>query len=189
MIRFIYKIWILWNIIKVFAQCGMRIRGYKYLRIKGSAKLQISRKRGRMIVDGRLDLVGGRVNPLSKGAISHIRIDNSATLKIGKNVRMSSVSIWAKNKITIGDFVTIGANTSIIDSNMHDSDHLRRRKESLGFEPKSIPVEIGDDVFIGMNCVILKGVKIGRAAIISANSVVFKDVPDGVVWKGTDFVK
>lgn len=183
-----HSIYILWNVLKLYALCRDRIIGYQYLRIKGPVKIQVSQNKGVLIVKGRFDLVGGRTNPLSKGSISHLRIDKAAKLEIGKRVRMSSVSIWVKNKIIIGDFVTIGANTTIIDSDMHELNYLRRREESISYEPISKAVIIGDDVFIGMNCIILKGVKIGRAAIIGANSVVDKDVPEEGLWKGNQLI-
>ncbi|RFA25156.1 hypothetical protein CAI21_19880 [Alkalilimnicola ehrlichii] len=39
------------------------------------------------------------------------------------------------------------------------------------------PVIIEDDVWIGNNCIVLKGVRIGRGAIVGAGAVVTKDVP------------
>ena len=46
------------------------------------------------------------------------------------------------------------------------------------------PVKICENAFIGMNCVILPGVRIGKHAIVGANSVVTKDVPDYSVVAG-----
>lgn len=46
------------------------------------------------------------------------------------------------------------------------------------------PVEIGNNIFIGMNAIILKGVKIGDNVIIGAGSVVTKDIPSNVVCAG-----
>lgn len=48
----------------------------------------------------------------------------------------------------------------------------------------SAPVTIEDDVFIGMNCVILKGVTIGARSIIAAGSVVTKSIPADCVAGG-----
>jgi acetyltransferase-like isoleucine patch superfamily enzyme len=49
---------------------------------------------------------------------------------------------------------------------------------------KSSPVKIGDDVFIGANALILKGVTIGDRAIVGAGSVVARDAPEDEVWAG-----
>ena len=46
------------------------------------------------------------------------------------------------------------------------------------------PVEIGENSWIGYNCIILPGVKIGKNSIVGAGSVVTKDVPDGTMVAG-----
>ncbi|MFL0269832.1 2,3,4,5-tetrahydropyridine-2,6-dicarboxylate N-acetyltransferase [Candidatus Clostridium radicumherbarum] len=51
--------------------------------------------------------------------------------------------------------------------------------------PSKDPCEIGDDVLIGANSVILEGVKIGKGSVVAAGSVVVEDVPAGVVVAGT----
>lgn len=48
----------------------------------------------------------------------------------------------------------------------------------------SAPVVIEDDVFIGMNCIILKGVRIGARSIIAAGSVVTKNIPADCIAAG-----
>jgi acetyltransferase-like isoleucine patch superfamily enzyme len=49
---------------------------------------------------------------------------------------------------------------------------------------KSKPIKICSNAWIGMNCIILKGVTIGRGAIVGAGSVVTKDVPPWTVVAG-----
>lgn len=51
--------------------------------------------------------------------------------------------------------------------------------------PSKSPCEIGDDVMIGANSVILEGVKIGNGSVVAAGSVVVSDVPAGVVVAGS----
>ena len=51
--------------------------------------------------------------------------------------------------------------------------------------PSKSPCEIGDDVMIGANSVILEGVKIGNGSVVAAGSVVVNDVPAGVVVAGS----
>ena len=51
--------------------------------------------------------------------------------------------------------------------------------------PSKSPCEIGDDVMIGANSVILEGVKIGNGSVVAAGSVVVDDVPAGVVVTGS----
>lgn len=45
-------------------------------------------------------------------------------------------------------------------------------------------IEIEDNVFIGSDCIVLPGVKIGRNTIIGAGAVITKDLPSGYVWAG-----
>jgi virginiamycin A acetyltransferase len=47
------------------------------------------------------------------------------------------------------------------------------------------PIHIGDDVWIGANCTITDGVKIGNGSVIGANSVVTSDVPEYSIYAGT----
>ncbi|MGH1438948.1 MAG: serine O-acetyltransferase [Cellvibrionaceae bacterium] len=56
---------------------------------------------------------------------------------------------------------------------------------TIGVEPSdsTYPV-IGDDVFLGANCTVLGGVKVGNGATISANSLVITDVPEGALAIG-----
>lgn len=88
------------------------------------------------------------------------------------------------NKITIGNFSSVGQNVCIYDFS-HSFEKLSSSmlnylifKESFRFDISSKGhVIIEEDVWIGSNTVILPGVKIGRGAIIGAGSVVTKDVP------------
>jgi acetyltransferase-like isoleucine patch superfamily enzyme len=105
-----------------------------------------------------------------------------AVLEIGANFGMTGGSLCAAERITIGDNVAVGANTSIIDTDFHPLDpELRRVKPS---EAKTAAIVIENDVFIGMNCLILKGVTIGQGSVIGAGSVVTRSVPQGVLVAG-----
>lgn len=99
----------------------------------------------------------------------------SAKLIIGRNTGMSGVTVYAKREIRIGDDCLIGANCKIFDNDFHPSDPEERLKNPNA--GKSAPVHIGNNVFIGCNSLVLKGVTIGDNAVISAGSVVVKDIP------------
>jgi acetyltransferase-like isoleucine patch superfamily enzyme len=93
----------------------------------------------------------------------------SAQIIIGNNVGVSGGSIVASKKIEIGDGTLIGVNTTIIDTDFHPIKSKNRRYDKKNI--KSKPVKIGKNVFIGMNCVILKGVEISDNSVIPAGSV------------------
>lgn len=125
-------------------------------------------------------------NPLCRNIRGCIVAQNAgAIIKIGHHVGMSSPCIWAKEKIVIGNYVKIGGDCIIIDSDAHNLDWRIRdlgkvlsSGETLdGATAKCAPVMIHDHVMIGTRCIILKGVTIGEGAVIAAGSVVTKDVP------------
>lgn len=85
--------------------------------------------------------------------------------------------------IKILNNVKIGG-TCIYTSDFHSLNaEIRRSKEDLQ-QRKTAPVTIGNDVFIGAHCIILKGVSIGDNSIIGAGSVVTKSIPSGEIWAG-----
>ena len=107
----------------------------------------------------------------------------NGTINIGKDVGMSGVTIYAREAITIGDKCLIGANTKILDNDFHPIDPEVRRR-TPGEYIASKPITIGENVFIGCNVLILKGVTIGNNSVIGAGSVVVKDIPPNCVGGG-----
>ena len=110
---------------------------------------------------------------------SIIECIGNGSIYIGDNTGMSSVIISSMNKISIGKNVKIGGNTKIFDHDFHSLKHnLRRNDKADLLNVRSSPVIIEDDVFIGTNVIILKGVHIGARSIIAAGSVVnLKEIP------------
>ena len=105
-----------------------------------------------------------------------------AVLEIGANFGMTGGTICAAEQVLIGDNVTVGANTTIIDTDFHLLDPQQRKLRPL--DARTAPVMIEDDVFIGLGSLILKGVIIGRGSVVGAGSVVTKAVPPGVIVAG-----
>jgi acetyltransferase-like isoleucine patch superfamily enzyme len=105
-----------------------------------------------------------------------------AVLEIGSNFGMTGGAICAAERITVGDRVTVGANSTIIDTDFHPLDlQLRLQCPQAA---RTAPVTIENDVFIGMNCIVLKGVRLGSGCIVGAGSVVTRDVPPFAVVAG-----
>lgn len=102
-------------------------------------------------------------------------LTKEATIIIGNNCGFSGTVIGAFSKIELGDNIRCGANTLITDSNWHFNDPRSGK-------PK--PIMIQDNVWLGVNSIVLKGVTIGKNSVIGANSVVVNDIPDNVVASG-----
>lgn len=121
---------------------------------------------------------GNHINPLSRNIQGSIRVNSNAILNIGDNVGMSSPIILVHQSITIGNNVKLGANVILMDSDAHSLNFLDRRNHDLDIKnKKDKPIIIEDDVFIGVNSIILKGVTIGARSVIGAGSVVTKSIP------------
>ena len=86
--------------------------------------------------------------------------------------------------VRIGHHVLIATGVKIFDNNSHPIDPERRRTNAPMTGEDIAPVVIHDDVWIGMEATILKGVTIGRGAIVAAGSVVTKSVPDRMIVAG-----
>src|SRR5438445_2528390 len=99
-------------------------------------------------------------------------LTEEATIEIGNNCGFSGTVIGAFTTIKIGNNVRCGANSLITDSDWHPGD------PRVG---PSKPVIIGDNVWLGLNVVVLKGVEIGQNSVIGANSLVTKSISANVI--------
>lgn len=106
-----------------------------------------------------------------------------ACISIGDNTWISNgfVAIAEKTSIAIGANCLIGARVEIYDSDFHA---LAKSERASGEPHQCRPVVIEDDVFVGSNVRILKGVTIGCGAVIGNQSVVTRDVPPHCVASG-----
>lgn len=99
-------------------------------------------------------------------------------LQIGKNSRVNGAHISAQVLVEIGENVRIAPYVIILDSDFHD---LKNHFE----DGASKPIKIEDDVWLATRCMILKGVSIGKGAVVAAGSIVTKDVPAYSVVAGS----
>lgn len=157
--------------------CGVQLgRGCVF---RGRASFHVSNG-GAMII--------GRDNTfLSKESVNNIGINHrcilsvtpiegrTCTLQIGDKCGFSGTAIWCFDSITIGNNVRCGANTLIMDGDAHFDDPRTS-------PPKSIIIK--DNVFLGANVVVKKGVTIGENSVVGMNSVVTKDIPANCVAVG-----
>lgn len=105
-----------------------------------------------------------------------------ALLEIGSDFAMTGGTVIAAEQVTIGNRVTVGTNCTITDTDFHSLIPEERKRQCSG--GMTSPVLIEDDVFIGMNCLILKGVHIGTRSVVGAGSVVTHNVPPNSIIAG-----
>lgn len=95
------------------------------------------------------------------------------SISIGNDCGFTSTVLSSRKSISIGNNVKLGANVRVYDHNYHSLNTDHRRDPKLdGANASSAAVVIEDDVFIGTNALILKGVKIGARSVVGAGSVV-----------------
>lgn len=110
-------------------------------------------------------------------------MEATSSIEIGEGTGISGASIVARTAITIGKRVMIGAGACVWDTDFHPLDAETRREHATR-DAKSAPIKIEDEAFIGARSMILKGVHIGRGAVIGAGAVVTRDVEAGAIVAG-----
>ena len=109
-------------------------------------------------------------------------ISGIKNIKIGKNSSIGgrALILCTRAKLIIGNYVMIGPQVSIITGD-HKIDTVGKYMVNVSDDEKvpenDLPVVIEDDVWIGANSTILKGVTIGEGSVVAAGSVVTKNVP------------
>ncbi|MBD5557746.1 MAG: acyltransferase [Desulfovibrio sp.] len=107
-----------------------------------------------------------------------------ACIDIGEGAELSGTSITARSTaIRVGRGALIAPNCVIVDSDFHAPWPPEARATEPGLE-RDAPVSIGDHAWLGMQCIVLKGVSIGEGAIVGAGSVVTRDIPPRTLAAG-----
>jgi acetyltransferase-like isoleucine patch superfamily enzyme len=117
-------------------------------------------------INGNMSIFGG----------CSIDICPGGTLSLGKGYINHGVRIVVYSRIQIGNNVAISENVTFRDSDNHVVEGSKN--------PATDPITIEDDVWIGINVTILKGVTVGAGSVIAANSLVNKDVPPRTLVAG-----
>lgn len=137
------------------------INGKLSIIIKNKSEINIGKK---LCIDGPL----------------YLKCINGGKIKIGEHCYFNhNCSITSLKKIEIGNHCMFGNNIVIVDHN-----HLRNNSANCESEFINEEIIIGDNVWIGANCTILKGVLVDDGSVIAANSVVNKNIPKNELWGG-----
>jgi acetyltransferase-like isoleucine patch superfamily enzyme len=121
-------------------------------------------------------------------------IEPTGFAEVGDGSVLVGATFMCAERITIGRNVVISYHVTIADSDFHPLDPDARKRDAIANAPfgdktqrptfVTRPVVIGDDAWIGMGAIILKGVTIGRGARIGAGAVVVRNVPEGGIVAG-----
>jgi len=123
----------------------------------------------------------------------------SGSCSVGDFTLMNGALVMAEERIEIGSHCLISWNVGIADSDFHPLAPAQRIIDAHALAPffkdrpprpelRTMPVIISDNVWIGMNAIILKGVTIGENSVVAAGAVVTKSVPANVVVAGNPAV-
>jgi len=106
--------------------------------------------------------------------------DNGLNIRVGDDFLANyNVTILDRAAVEIGNNVLIAPGSVITTVN-----HSLSPKRRLENRCRALPIVIGDNVWIGANCTILPGVRIGENAVVAAGAVVSRDVPPNAIVAG-----
>jgi acetyltransferase-like isoleucine patch superfamily enzyme len=122
-------------------------------------------------------------------------VGENGQCSIGDFTLLNGALVMAEENIDIGSHCLISWNVGVADSDFHPLEPAQRLIDAQALAPylknrpprpklKTAPVKIADNVWIGMNAIILKGVTIGENSVVAAGSVVTKSVPPNTVVAG-----
>jgi acetyltransferase-like isoleucine patch superfamily enzyme len=137
---------------------------------------------GTIVLGDRVQF-GWPASPLFYTGYCHVEAAGTAgSIEFGDRVEFNNNAMLKSEGagIRIGCDGLFGANVEIFDTDFHDLDPEHRH----GGSPRMAPVEIGDNVFVGMSVKIMKGVTIGADSVIGAGAVVSSSIPAGVIATG-----
>jgi acetyltransferase-like isoleucine patch superfamily enzyme len=115
-------------------------------------------------------------------------------IEIGDECHIANANLVCTARITLGSGVCVAGGVTIVDSDFHPVSPAARLADTIALSPLGDrrrrptvdvrPVVVEDDVWIGHNATVLKGVHIGAGATVQPGAVVTHDVPAGATVAG-----
>lgn len=151
-----------------------------------SGRPRFFRAKGTRIIIGDNAVLHSKIkyNTLIRLPLELSTVSPGAIIDIGEHCGLSGCQIICADKVSIGSYTIIGPDTVIYDCKEHEYNPER------GWLGRTTPhragkeIKIGKRCYIGMRCIILKGVCIGDDCVIAAGTLVNRDVPDGHLAMG-----
>lgn len=164
---------VIFSVYRVDVSVGTEINGKIFIR--GHGKIEIGKNN---VINS-----GFCYNPIGGTSRAGFIIYSGATLRTGSYVGLSNVIISSRSSVQIGDYSIVGAGTKIYDHDFHPLNSKHRNPDDES-QIQTRPIKIGSHVFVGADCIILKGTIIGDNAVIGAGSVVSGYIPPNEIWAG-----
>jgi len=122
-------------------------------------------------------------------------IGENGKCTVGDFTLLNGALVMAEERIDIGSYCLVSWNVGIADSDFHPLEPAQRLIDAQALAPyfkdrpprpqlKTAPVKIGNNVWIGMGAVILKGVTIGDNSVVAAGAIVTRSVPANTIVAG-----
>ncbi len=115
--------------------------------------------------------------------------EENGLIEIGDFCYLANASLACTERITLGSHVVVAGGVTVVDSDFHPLSPAGRLADTVALSPRGDrsrrpafdvrPVVVEDDVWIGYNATILKGVTVGAGAIVAPGAVVVRDVAPG----------
>ncbi len=165
------SIWVKIGLAKRLMELGKNFIVTRFYLRKASkmGKIVFTKRKPDIENQGYLEL-GNVVRIWSNVNRCRLAVKKGGKLIIGNNVRLNGPIISASNEIRIGNNCRIAPQVYLMDGDFHAVEN----RLSAG---KSKPIIIEDDAWLATRCMVLKGVTIGKGAVVAAGAVVTKDVP------------
>jgi len=103
-------------------------------------------------------------------------------IEVGTDCGFTGTTLVAADRVTIGDRVLAGRKASLVDTDFHPLTPEGRAEDINAGD--AAPITVEDDVFLGTEALVLKGVTVGEGAVVGAGAVVTQDVPLRTVVAG-----
>ena len=164
----------------------------------------VAAKGARVLPGGRISNPQGRRGAISIGGNSWVAGEllvfaHAGRIRIGEYCYVGNhTRVWSALDVTIGNRVFLAHGVNIHDNDSHSTSATERHRHFRNLvthegEPfvedfACAPVVIEDDAWIGFNSTILKGLRVGRGAIVGACSLITNDVAPFTVVGGNPAV-
>ena len=180
LLRHIY-LYLIYLVVKFKYRDRIQFRGFTIVYARGNSHINFMKNEyagGKTLINSHF-----LSNMLGVCKRTYIYAERGSTINIGCGCGISATTIAAMDRITIGNYVRIGANCTIMDNDSHPLNKSRKYPMLPG-DIGHRPIIIEDECFIGANSIILKGTHLGKNCVVGAGSVVSGTFPDNSIIAG-----